>query len=285
MAAMKNPKYERGKFKEFFKEALLLYERWREENLKIRGTSDEDIRRKVNLLNEYKDQLELEVAAKYGVHPYFGEGEVFSAQTKIFSSILEEFLYYLFKDLVPEGTRIGSGRAFVELFITPKSFEELIKGHPTLTVKRKDLDFMLGADITLIIRPKASLEQFLNRTEELTIPAVAVECKTNIDKTMLNEAAGTAEFLKRGNPYVLYVILAEYLDFTPEENPKLTKIDQIYILRRMKRPSVDQRTLDFFKNRKPIQEDLVIDFFKLVRNHLEKTWWDPDEAVERGKLI
>jgi len=287
VAARNNPRYRKEKYIKFFEKVLPLYEKWKQINLEITGLDEKSIIERVKWLNWYKDELELNIAAECGVHPYFGEGETFSAQTKIFSSVLEEFLYYLFKDMIPQGARIGKGSAFAELVITPRNFKELVEGRPTVSVKSKDLDFLLGADLTFIIRPTAqSLDKFLSNTSiTLTIPAVAVECKTNIDKTMLNEAAGTAEFLKKGNPYVLYIVLAEYLDFTIRENPRLTKIDQIYILRKMKRPAVGQRTLEFFKKRKPIQHDLILHFFNLVREHLGRTWWDPESAVERGMLI
>jgi hypothetical protein len=287
ISASKNPRYNSPQFARFFEEVFPLYKRWNEENMKIKGTDGEAIKNRVELLNRYKDQLELEIAAECGVHPYFGEGESFSAQTKIFSSVLEEFLCYLFKDLSPSGVRIGQGSAFVELIFTPKSFKELVEGHPSVSVKTKDVDFLLGTDLTLIIRPYIQpLEKFSNnKSIKLTIPAIAVECKTNLDKTMLNEAAATAEFLKRGNLYVRYMVLAEYLDFSTEENPRLTKIDQIYILRRMRRPPAGQRTLETFKKRKPIQYDLILHFFNLVKDHLESTWWDPEAAVEKGLLI
>jgi hypothetical protein len=287
VSARNNPKYNKPQYRNFFEKAFPLYEEWRRKNMEIIGTDEESIKKRVELLNWYKDQLELEIAAQCGVHPYFGEGESFSAQTKIFSSVLEEFLCYLFKDLSPSAARIGHGSAFAELIFTPKSFKELVEGTPTVSVKTKDVDFLLGADLTLIIRPyiQPSENSSNNKTIKLTVPAVAVECKTNFDKTMLNEAAATAEFLKRGNPYVRYVVLTEYLDFSMEENPRLTKIDQIYILRRMRRPPAGQRTLETFKSRKPIQYDLILHFFNLVKDHLEKTWWDPEAAVEKGLLI
>jgi hypothetical protein len=40
---------------------------------------------------------------------------------------------------------------------------------------------------------------------------------------MLNEAVATAEFLKRGNLYVRYVVLTEYLDFSTEEKSMTNK--------------------------------------------------------------
>ncbi|MBM3212510.1 Bpu10I family restriction endonuclease [Candidatus Poribacteria bacterium] len=58
----------------------------------------------------------------------------------------------------------------------------------------------------------------------------------NIDKTMFQEAAGTATLLKQGCPSSKYYVLAEYLDMEPE-NPRLTDIDKCFFVKAYKEAS------------------------------------------------
>jgi hypothetical protein len=63
---------------------------------------------------------------------------------------------------------------------------------------------------------------------------VAAECKTNLDKTMFQEAAATALDVKTAVPGAKYYLLCEWLDMTPI-NTSATAIDEIIILRMAKR--------------------------------------------------
>jgi hypothetical protein len=56
---------------------------------------------------------------------------------------------------------------------------------------------------------------------------------------------------------------------------KHTKIDQVFILRKQKRDA---------SPRKPIDTDVVYQFFQMVQNYLTEDWRKAD-ATERGKLI
>ena len=64
-------------------------------------------------------------------------------------------------------------------------------------------------------------------THSLKIPAVAIECKTYLDKTMLESASASAEELKRINPNSRYFIAAEWLKLTESVNLRKYRIDQI----------------------------------------------------------
>ena len=62
----------------------------------------------------------------------------------------------------------------------------------------------------------------------------ATEVKTNLDKTMFQEASATAAELKRVVPGSKYILLCEFLDMTPITT-KLTSIDEVVVLRKAKR--------------------------------------------------
>jgi hypothetical protein len=60
------------------------------------------------------------------------------------------------------------------------------------------------------------------------------ECKTNLDKTMFQEASATAHDVKTAVPGAKYLLLCEWLDMTPISTVG-TDIDEVLILRRARR--------------------------------------------------
>jgi len=148
-------------------------------------------------------------------------------------------------------------------------------------VETKDHDFMVATSLT------ASFANSKNEaivTHSLKIPAVAIECKTYLDKTMLESASASAEELKRINPNSRYFIAAEWLKLTESVNLRKYRIDQIYVLRRQKNTDRELRfEAGYTKN--PIYSDLVWELFQDVINHLSEERWDIDAAIQRGKLM
>ena len=103
------------------------------------------------------------------------------------------------------------------------------------------------------------------------IPAVAIECKTYLDKTMLEGSSTAAEQLKHRNPNAIYIVVAEWLKLTEQVNLKKFKVDQIYVLRKQKNTDREYRYADtYIKN--SIFEDVVQHLFDTVRNHLTADW-------------
>ena len=116
--------------------------------------------------------------------------------------------------------------------------------------------------------------------DSVVVPAVAIECKRYLERNMLDECSGTAEKVKKATPYCLYFIVAEYLKMD-DCRPELSKIDEIYILRRQR--NSDRLAKNFIPN--PIYGDLVWDVYSRVLAHLGRIWWDPNSALETGKLF
>ena len=89
-------KYNDAESKKYLAEIRSKYDTWKESNLDLKGptkdfTEDdsETLKKRVKLLNEYKNFIDLQ---KYA--------EKFDSRSNLHSSVLEEFMYYLFKDLV-----------------------------------------------------------------------------------------------------------------------------------------------------------------------------------------
>ena len=82
---------------------------------------------------------------------------------------------------------------------------------PHALIEKKDHDFAIGVSINSKMTCANSAI-----TEEHTwdIPAVAIECKTYLDKTMLQDVSTAAEQLKMKNPDAMYIVVAEWLKLT-----------------------------------------------------------------------
>lgn len=109
-----NTKYRDAKSRQYLTEIRSKYEEWKQENLSLTGPliepSPDDktiIERRVELFNQYKDFIDQQ---KYA--------EQFDSRSNLHSSALEEFMYYLFKDMVSDysdDALIGKSRAFKDL--------------------------------------------------------------------------------------------------------------------------------------------------------------------------
>jgi Bpu10I restriction endonuclease len=65
---------------------------------------------------------------------------------------------------------------------------------------------------------------------ETSLAYVAAECKTNLDKTMFQEASATARDIKAAVTGAKYFVICEWLDMTPLSTAA-TDIDEVLILR------------------------------------------------------
>jgi len=66
------------------------YEAWKKANLDLKGLDRQTVDRRTELLNGYKDFIDLQ---KYA--------EMFDSRSNLHSSVLEEFLVYLFQYAIP----------------------------------------------------------------------------------------------------------------------------------------------------------------------------------------
>ncbi|HHS97110.1 MAG TPA: Bpu10I family restriction endonuclease [Chloroflexi bacterium] len=162
---------------------------------------------------------------------------------------------------------LEEARAYSNLFFAPRSLQEFIHT-PRMRINEKDQDFAIYRSV----RVRADGEEKL-----IKVPVVSIECKTYIDKTMLEGSIATAEKIKMGNPYCLFVVVTEWYDVSYEVDPKYSRIDQIYVLRRSKRRE---------ESSQPIDPDVVLDLFGFVHEHLTRDWSSIEEKMRReGKIL
>jgi len=236
------------------RELMPKYKEYLEGQLKISGWTETGIKKRVKLLNEYYKFFDTSQCANK-----------FTSQSKLRSSILEEFMFLLFDDYIQfikkkyqdkdDKIKSGATKAYTNLYFTGSSIREFIES-PQLGINVKDQDFAIYRDIALNIE---------NKQENIKIPIVAIENKTYTDKTMLEGIIATAEKIKNGNPYSMYIVATECYDVDTNVDPIYSRIDQIYVLRKCKRKEYDGQN-------NPIDPEVVIRLFNDVRQHIERPW-------------
>lgn len=284
LAAIKNPKAKADK--SLLEEAFKQYEAWSDKLSKLTSKGDKRVEEMTNLLNEYKDFLEVDLIAKNG-SPFIKRQK---GQMKLDNSIIEEFLIHLVSDDIltglPKGIETGSQTAFMSLTFRPSTIEGLVE-QPEIVLKQKDQDFTIGKSIYYQFSPDEKFDKKVTANGKLFLAVLAAEVKVNYDKTMFQECAGTASRLKQGCPLSKYYALVEYLDMKPED-VRLTDIDNVFLLRKAKRLPFEKRSIfeevrdqhrDF-----PISSDVMKMFVKEMQDFISSTWYDPEQALNRGSF-
>lgn len=198
---------------------------------RVSGERDQVLCELVRLLNAYKLYIEWNLIFESPDDFLYRQ----SGQLKLANSSLEEFLPRLFDDrLVPglahvHGTSVQPASCFSHLsFGSPL----LPLGNGGVFIKCKNQDFAVTKKYELSITATGTEQECFQKS--VSIAYFATEVKTNLDKTMFQEATATAGELKTAVPGAKYVLLCEWLDMSPIDT-KLTPIDEVIVLRRNKR--------------------------------------------------
>jgi Bpu10I restriction endonuclease len=256
------------------------YDEWKTANEILKGPvsakSEKDlgiIFERVRLLNEYKNFLDQQHYA-----------EKFDSRSNLHSSVLEEFLYFLFRDMVfgiSESALIGKSHSFKDVFFRAPSYQKMVEKSHAL-VEIKDHDFAIGVSIKATIQCEGSS---IVEKHDWDIPAIAIECKTYLDKTMLQDVSTAADQLKQKNPNAMYIVVAEWLKLTESVNLKKYKIDQIYVLRKQKNTDREFR-YDPAYQKNPIYAEVVVHCFNSVRDFLTSDWEGGiSHGLDKGFLL
>ena len=256
------------------------YDKWKAANAALEGPvsktalGDHAILEKRTLLfSAYKEFIDQQRYA-----------HAFDSRSNLHSSVLEEFIYYLFRDLVAEFSNqalIGKAHTFKDVFFMAPDYASMVR-LPHARVERKDHDFAIGVSITVSLKCQGQPE---NEIHTFHIPAVAIECKTYLDKTMLEGASTAAEQLKLRNPNGLYFVVCEWLKLTGNVNLRKYKTDQIYVLRKQRNTDREFRYLESYK-KNPVYLDVVEHLFNSVRTYLLADWQGGVAyGLDRGYLL
>jgi hypothetical protein len=219
-------------------ETVTRYESWIKKLSEAKGNATTLLATLVDALNEYKRYVELDLI--FDAEDDFLYRQ--KGQLKLDNTVLEEFLPYLFDvRLIPGLSRInnlncGPQSSFAGLsFASP--FLPLDSGGVFMKLKDQDFSVSKSHHITISDDPKNG-NPFEAR---FYVSHFATEIKTNLDKTMFQEASATAAELKRAVPGSRCILLCEFLDMTPITT-KLTSIDEVIVLRKAKRLASNVRS-------------------------------------------
>lgn len=289
-------KYQDALSKQYLAEIREKYNKWHRENIALIGPSsivaENDINivtERVRLFEDYKNFLDQQ---KYA--------EKFDSRSNLHSSILEEFIYYLFKDLVKDfGDKvlIGKSHAFKDIFFAASNYVNMLE-KPSAKIEIKDHDFVIGVTVKALLETEKqtnSREQLSEIPDEekpndseihyFDIPAVVIECKTYLDKTMLEGSSRAAEELKARNPNGIYMVVMEWIKLSEQVNLRKYQVDQIYVLRQQKNTDREYRFQEGY-SKNPINPNVIWHLYCTVRNHLTTDWKTTLESgIERGWLL
>lgn len=221
--------------------ALQRYDEWIEELKGINAeTVDELVEKPVTELNTYKNYIDINLI--------FDSEEDFlyrqKGQLKLDNTVIEEFMPIFVKKCVEKveencGIEISSQiPTFSSVYFASSLSNPNIGGG--INIKTKDQDFSMSRKLYL----QSSYDPQFNPEKTIKLEThlgyVLAEMKTNLDKTMFQEASATAHDIKQAVTGAKYYLLCDYLDMTPISTTT-TDIDEILILRKAKRISSNIR--------------------------------------------
>ena len=207
--------------------------------------------------------------------------QAFDSRGALQPSALEEFCTYLFLPLVTSlggSAELGKREVFHGLYFSAPDFRQFID-LPRPHYQAASVDFVISRKITSRFTAGAR-----HQDDEIFVPAVAVECKTYLDRPRWFASEILAENLKRGFPFCRQFLLAEFLKLeTGKVNIVGSRVGHVYVLRRSE--NIDRKARRA-KSRPlpPIHPDAVFSFFTDVMTHLTIPWEPLKSWRETGVL-
>jgi len=244
----------------------------------------------VSLLNDYKLYIDVDLIFDSNQDFLYRQ----KGQLKLDNTILEEFLPILVTTVL-----VNQLQDYDLLFgpmtcLSGIQFKsEIVDDQPGGGMRVGEKNQFFAISRKLFIRTSHHPDFQKAVTRETHIAYVAAECKTNLDKTMFQEAAATALDVKIVVPAAKYYLLCEWLDMTPI-NTSTTAIDEILILRKAKRLSSNVRqAFNTAKGRRQNREFFVeylksnplsVETFSRFLTHIHNLISDDaeDDVLNRG---
>ena len=222
--------------------AIERYRRWITElNAVMTATGAPDVllAQMVQSLNEYRLYIDLDLVFDSPNDFLYRQ----KGQLKLDNSVIEEFLPRLMHPaLVPEiqlnEVVVGPVKAFSAAYFESSLDVPAIGGG--LQIRTKDQDFAVSKPLYLRASHSSTFEAAVTLYKVTNLAYIVAECKTNLDKTMFQEAVATAHDVKSAVLGAKYYLLCEWLDMTPLSTAP-TDIDEVIILRKAKRISANVR--------------------------------------------
>jgi Bpu10I-like restriction endonuclease len=279
--------------KERVARAIERYRAWIQAMALNRSEGDDRVRVLVNELNAYKQYIELELIWDSGADFLFRQ----RGQLKLDNSVIEEFIPALIDPRVIPALKgktfqAGPRTSFAAVYFTT-TLVKPAKG-AGLQTRTKAQDFTVGRTAYLRASFNSEFPHEDTVTHEIYLAFVAAECKTNLDKTMFQEAIATAHDLKIAVPGARYYLLCEWLDMTPIST-KATSIDEVILLRGKRlgsnvragfaRTAEREKQREWYRDflsKNPIRFESVLRFVTHLRALFDMTEPKEDDVLTRG---
>lgn len=254
--------------KQNVEEAIQKYHEWIDSLEKIKCDNLENITNEmIKLLNEYKRYIDLDLIFDSKDNFLYRQ----KGQLKLDNTVIEEFLpIYISKCLnakiKDKSILIGSqSPIFSSLFFESNISDAGIGGG--LKIKTKDQDFSICRKLFIKSSYNEDFPEDLTVKVETNLGYITAEIKTNLDKTMFQEASATAHDVKQAVTGAKYFLLCEWLDMKPISS-ETTDIDKIIILRKAKRIASATRALFAdYEGRMLLRDDFI--------KHIDEHPYDP----------
>ncbi|SHJ55040.1 Bpu10I family restriction endonuclease [Pseudobutyrivibrio xylanivorans] len=244
------------------KEALVKYDEWVKNLNEASGnTLDELIENMVSLLNDYKLYIDVDLI--------FDSTEDFlyrqKGQLKLDNTVIEEFMPIFVRKCIEHecgscDVEVGSQTPTFSSVYFESSLSNPVKGGG-INIKTKDQDFSMSRKLYLRSSYDPNFDAEKTVTLETHLGYVLSEMKTNLDKTMFQEASATAHDIKLAVTGAKYYLLCDYLDMTPISTTT-TDIDEILITRKAKRISSNIRSAFSTSAGRVAKREWYVDYLK-----------------------
>lgn len=274
-------------------EALATYDKWISDLNSADGENiNKLIENMVDLLNQYKTYIDVNLIFDSPKDFLYRQ----KGQLKLDNTVIEEFLpIFVNKCLLKKfgncnitiGSQIAASSSvfFASSLSTPN-----IGGG--ISIKSKDQDFSMSRKLYIKSSYESNFPPENTVTMETNIGYVLAELKTNLDKTMFQEASATAHDVKQAVTGAKYYLLCDFLDMTPISTAT-TDIDEILIVRKAKRINSNiRKAFNTYKGRQFHREWYVnylkdnpysVDMFKRFLEHILSLMTN-EELIEESVL-
>jgi hypothetical protein len=217
-------------------QAIVRYNQWISDMALLNNDSDTLVQDLVQLFNDYKFYIDFDLIFMSPDDFLYRQ----KGQLKLDNTVIEEFLPNLvskrFSNL-GDTVVFGPRKCFSAMYF--KSTLHDTKHGGGVEIRTKDQDFAIAKKLFIRTSHNDNFNQY--ESKDAFLGYVTSECKTNLDKTMFQEANATANDVKKAIPGSKYFLLCDWLDMTPVSTAP-TDIDEVLILRKAKRISSNIRS-------------------------------------------
>ena len=216
-------------------EAIKKYDKWVSDLNSAKAESLEElVNVMVGYLNDYKYYIDVNLIFESENDFLYRQ----KGQLKLDNTVIEEFMPIFVKKCI----EFQKGETDIEISSQTPTFSSVyfesslsnsnIGGG--IHIKTKDQDFSMSRKLYLRSSYSPEFKENETVTVETHLGYVLSEMKTNLDKTMFQEASATAHDIKQAVTGAKYYLLCDFLDSTPISTTT-TDIDEILITRKARR--------------------------------------------------